>query len=241
MSMRKIGLIGGMSFESSAVYYRMINEAVRARLGGLHSAEVMLHSIDFQTIVDMQKAGRWDDAAQHLSNVARGLEAAGADCVLICTNTMHLIADAVQASISVPLINIIDETAASLNAAGIKRPLLLATRYTMEHGFYGDRMAHHGIEMMVPNADGRTLAHDIIFNELCAGKVIDSSREALMRVIETAKEKGADAVILGCTEICLILDPAALPLPGFDSTALHADAAVSFALEGVAAQVRSAA
>jgi aspartate racemase len=217
--MRKIGLIGGMSFESSAVYYRMINEAVRERLGALHSAEVMLHSVDFQTIVDMQKAGRWDDAAKRLSEVAQGLEASGASCVLICTNTMHLIADEVQASIAVPLINIIDETAASMKAAGIKRPLLLATRYTMEHGFYTNRMAADGV--------------DIIFNELCAGAILDSSRQALMAVIERAKNQGADAIILGCTEICLILDPKNLPLPGFDSTAIHADAAVEFALEGV--------
>jgi len=239
--MRKIGLIGGMSFESSAVYYRMINEAVRQRLGGLHSAEVMLHSVDFQTIVDLQKAGRWDDAAQRLSDVANGLEKAGAECVLICTNTMHLIADAVQASITVPLINIIDETANGLKAAGIQRPLLLATRYTMEHGFYGNRMSSHGIEMMVPDAAGRTLVHDIIFNELCAGKILESSRQTLMHVIDDAKAKGADAVILGCTEICLILDPKALPLPGFDSTALHADAAVDFALAGAAEQSKSAA
>ena len=187
--MRKIGLIGGMSFESSAVYYRMINEAVRERLGGLHSAEVLLHSVDFQSIVDLQKAGRWDDAAKRLSEVAQGLEAAGAACVLICTNTMHLIADAVQASISVPLINIIDETAASMKAAGIKRPLLLATRYTMEHGFYTGRMASHGIDVMVPNAEDRTLVHDIIFNELCAGDVLDSSRQALMTVIDAPKVK----------------------------------------------------
>ncbi|OJF91992.1 aspartate/glutamate racemase family protein [Pararhizobium antarcticum] len=239
--MRKIGLIGGMSFESSAVYYRMINEAVRQRLGGLHSAEVMLHSVDFQTIVDLQKAGRWDDAAQRLSDVARGLEKAGADCVLICTNTMHLIADAVQASITVPLINIIDETAQGLKAAGIRRPLLLATRYTMEHGFYGDRMSGHGIEMMVPDAAGRTLVHDIIFSELCAGKILPASREALMRVIDDAKARGADAVILGCTEICLILDPKALPLPGFDSTALHAATAVEFALAETTDQSKSAA
>ncbi|MCV9960937.1 aspartate/glutamate racemase family protein [Pararhizobium sp. BT-229] len=231
--MRKIGLIGGMSFESSAVYYRMINEAVRERLGGLHSAEVMLHSVDFQSIVDLQKAGRWDDAAKRLSDVARGLEAAGAACVLICTNTMHLIADEVQASIAVPLINIIDQTAASMKAAGIKRPLLLATRYTMEHGFYTGRMATHGIDVMVPNAEDRTLVHDIIFNELCAGSVLDTSRDALMGVIERAIREGADAIILGCTEICLILDPHKLPLPGFDSTAIHADAAVDFALQGV--------
>ncbi|MBP1883197.1 aspartate/glutamate racemase family protein [Sinorhizobium mexicanum] len=230
MEMRKIGLIGGMSFESSAVYYRMVNEAVRERLGALHSAEVLLHSVDFQKIVDLQKAGRWDDAAQRLSDVARGLKAAGAQCVLICTNTMHLIADEVQASVDVPLINIIDETAARLKAAGSRKPLLLATRYTMEHGFYAERMKGHGIELMVPDADGRTLTHNVIFDELCAGKVQEPSRKALVALIETAKAEGADAVILGCTEICLILDPANLPLPGFDSTAIHAEAAVEFAL-----------
>lgn len=239
--MRKIGLIGGMSFESSAIYYRMINEAVRERLGGMHSAEVLLHSVDFQTIVDMQKSGRWDDAAKCLSEVAQGLEAAGASCVVICTNTMHLIADEVQASITVPLINIIDETAALMKAAGIKRPLLLATRYTMENGFYTSRMAADGLDIMVPNAEDRMLVHDIIFNELCAGSVLDSSRQALMAVIERAKSDGADAIILGCTEICLILDPKNLPLPGFDSTAIHAEAAVEFALEGVSQSGKRAA
>ncbi|MDO9418764.1 aspartate/glutamate racemase family protein [Pararhizobium sp.] len=228
--MRTIGLIGGMSFESSAIYYKMINEAVRERLGGLHSAEVMLHSVDFQTIVDMQKAGRWADAAVRLAGVARGLEAAGADCVLICTNTMHLLANEVQAAIGVPLINIIDETAKSLNAAGVKRPLMLATRYTMEHGFYGDRMKSHGIDMMVPGDADRKIVHDIIFSELCAGKVLDTSREKLIAIIEKARADGADAVILGCTEICLILSPEGLPLPGFDSTAIHSNAAIDFAL-----------
>lgn len=230
--MRKIGLIGGMSFESSAVYYRMVNEAVRSRLGGLHSAEVLLHSVDFQSIVDLQMAGRWADAAKRLADVARGLEAAGADCVLICTNTMHLVAEEVQAAIGVPLINIIDETAQAMTAAGIRRPLLLATRYTMEHGFYADRMAGFGIEVMVPAAEDRTLVHDVIFKELCAGHVHDTSRGALHAVIAKAKADGADAVILGCTEICLILDPDALTLPGFDSTAIHAKAAVAFALDG---------
>lgn len=230
--MRKIGLIGGMSFESSAVYYRMVNEAVRERLGALHSAEVLLHSVDFQSIVDLQKAGRWDDAAKRLAGVARGLEAAGADCVLICTNTMHLIADAVQAAVDIPLINIIDETALRLKAAGSRKPLLLATRYTMEHGFYAERMRSHGIDIMVPDADGRTLVHNVIFDELCAGQVLRSSRRALIDLIDKAEAKGADAVILGCTEICLTLDPRALPLPGFDSTAIHAEAAVEFALEG---------
>ena len=228
--MRKIGLIGGMSFESSLIYYKLINEMVRARLGALHSAEVLLHSVDFQTIVDLQKTARWDDAGAHLAEVARGLESAGAACTLICTNTMHIVADAVKAATAIPLIDIIDETAAAIRRAGLKRPLLVATRYTMEHGFYTGRMASHGLDVIVPDADDRTLVHDIIFNELCAGKVLDTSRDALFGVIERAIARGADAIILGCTEICLILDPANLPLPGFDSTRIHAEAAVNFAL-----------
>lgn len=229
--MKTIGLIGGMSFESSAVYYRQVNEAVRSRLGGLASAEVMMHSVNFEEIVALQKAGRWDLAAKRLGDVAVGLEKAGAACVLICTNTMHLVADEVEARLGVPLINIIDETARALNASGAKRPLLLATRYTMEHVFYAERMRRHGIDIMVPDADGRTATHAIIFEELCAGHVLDSSRQRLIAIIEKAKADGADSVILGCTEICLILDPDALPLPGYDSTTIHAQAAVDFALE----------
>lgn len=230
--MKTIGLIGGMSFESTAVYYRMINEAVRERRGALHSAEIVLHSVDFQGIVDLQKAGRWDLAGERLGAVAKGLENAGASCALICTNTMHLVADAVQAAISVPVINIIDETANALKAAGMKRPLLLATRYTMEQGFYAEQMARNGLAVMVPASEDRTTVHDVIFQELCAGKILDASREKLLKIVENAKEAGADSVILGCTEICLILDPAKLPLPGFDSTAIHAEAAVDFALGG---------
>ncbi|WP_159948206.1 aspartate/glutamate racemase family protein [Rhizobium sp. 18065] len=228
--MQMMGLIGGMSFESSAVYYRLINEAVRTRLGGLTSAEVIMHSVNFESIVALQKAGRWDDAARRLGDVAVGLENAGASCVLICTNTMHLVAGEVQARINVPLINIIDETATALKKSGAKRPLLLATRYTMEHGFYAERMRRNGVEIMVPDSDGRAATHNIIFDELCAGQVIDSSRDKLMAIIEQAKAEGADSVILGCTEICLILDPSALPLPGFDSTTIHAEAAVDFCL-----------
>ena len=234
--MEMIGLIGGMSFESSAVYYRLVNEAVRARLGGLSSAEVLMHSVNFEEIVALQKAGRWDDAAQRLGNVAAGLEKAGAACVLICTNTMHLVADAVQARITVPLIHIIDETALALKAGGKRRPLLLATRYTMEHGFYCERMKAAGLEVMVPDAADRTITHDIIFNELCAGHVMPESRARMIAIIEKAKSEGADSVILGCTEICLLLDPTALPLPGFDSTTLHAEAAVTFALHHHAAK-----
>lgn len=228
--MRTIGLIGGMSFESSAVYYRLINEMVRERLGGLASAEVIMHSVNFADIVAMQKAGDWDAAADRLARAGEGLCAAGANCVLIGTNTMHLVADQVAARLRAPLINIIDETSAALIAAGRKRPLLLATRYTMEHGFYTDRMRRPGLDPVVPDETDRATVHSVIFDELCAGKVLDSSRDKLLAIIEKARVAGADSVILGCTEICLILDPDALPLPGFDSTTIHARAAVDFAL-----------
>lgn len=230
--MRTIGLIGGMSFESTVVYYKMINEAVRARLGGLHSAEIVLHSVDFQPVVDLQKDGRWDAAADCLIKAGQGLERAGADCVLICTNTMHLVADEVAAALKAPLLNIVDETAKVLSAAGVRQPLLLATRYTMEQGFYARRMAAHGLAMTTPGEAGRTIVHDVIFNELCAGTVRDESRAAFIELIAKAKDEGCDAVILGCTEICLLLDPDTLPLPGYDSTAIHAAAAVDFALAG---------
>ncbi|ENN87668.1 putative aspartate racemase protein [Rhizobium freirei PRF 81] len=238
--MRTIGLIGGMSFESSAVYYRQINEMVRDRLGGLSSAEVLMYSVNFEEIVALQKAGRWDDAAARLGGVAHRLQAAGAECVLICTNTMHLIAPEVASRISVPLIHIIDETAAALKAAGRVKPLLLATRYTMEHGFYAERMAQNGISVMVPGPEDRTVTHDIIFDELCAGIIKDESRSKLHDIIARAKAEGADSVILGCTEICLILDPNALILPGFDTTTIHAEAAVDFALAAEGACSRAA-
>jgi aspartate racemase len=229
--MRKIGMIGGMSFEGSSVYYRQINEAIRNRLGELHSAELLMHSVDFQDIVDMQKSNRWDDAGRRLADVGRALEGAGAECVLICAVTMHLVADAVEAAIKVPFIHIIDETAKRLKAAGCTRPLLIATRYSMENGFYQERMKRHNIEVVVPDADGRTKVHNIIFDELCAGKVVNSSRDVLISLIEKAKADGADSVIFGCTEICLILETDKLPLPGFDSTAIHGEAAVKFALD----------
>ncbi|TCV65466.1 aspartate racemase [Neorhizobium sp. R1-B] len=228
--MRAIGLIGGMSFESTAVYYRLINEMVRDRLGGLASANVFLHSVNFAEVVDMQKAGRWDLAAEHLANSASSLQSAGAECVLICTNTMHLVAPEVQAAVDVPVIHIIDETAKALKSLGLSRPLLLATRYTMEHGFYGERMKSLGIDVMVPDADDRTDIHNIIFNELCAGTVAEASRHRAIAMIEKAKAEGADSIILGCTEICLLLDPENLPLPGVDSTTVHAKVAVDFAL-----------
>ncbi|MFC0406818.1 aspartate/glutamate racemase family protein [Roseomonas elaeocarpi] len=233
--MRRIGLLGGMSFESSALYYRMINEAVRERLGGWHSADILMRSVDFQVVVDMQRAGRWDEAGRYLAEAAQELEAAGAGCIVVCTVTMHLVAPAIEAAVAVPVLHVIDVTAARLKAARRRRPLLLATRYTMEEGFYQARMKRHGIDVMIPGPDGRTLTHDIIFDELCAGKVLDRSREVLIGLVAQAKAQGADSLIFGCTEIGMILDVDGTPLPGFDSTAIHAAAAVDFAL-GVDAQ-----
>ena len=228
--MKRIGLIGGMSWESTAVYYRLINQAVRQRRGGLESADLLLHSVNFAEIVACQTAGRWDQAADLLTASARHLEQAGADMVLICTNTMHLVADTVAAALSVPLLNIIDETAAAVRRSGCAQPLLLATRYTMEQGFYGERMARQGLEPRIPAAADRQRMHDIIFQELCHGVVREESRRAVLDIIARHRAGGADSVILGCTEICLLIDAGLLDCPLFDSTALHAEAAVAFAL-----------
>ncbi|MBP1853476.1 aspartate/glutamate racemase family protein [Rhizobium halophytocola] len=238
--MKTIGLIGGMSFESTAVYYRMVNEMVRDRLGGIASAELVLHSVNFADIVALQKSGRWDLAADRLARAAEGLVRAGADCILICTNTMHLVAEAVERRAGVPLLHIVDETAHAIKAAGLQRPLLLATRYTMEHGFYTDRMKALGLDPIVPEEQDRICVHDVIFDELCAGRVNGSSRAAYLAIIEKAKAAGADCVILGCTEICLLLDPNDLPLPGFDSTALHCAAAARFSMAAEAVTEKQA-
>ncbi len=229
--MRKtIGLIGGMSWESTAVYYREINELVRKRFGGLASADILMHSVDFSQVVAWQKAGQWDRASAYLGKVGRNLQEGGADCVLICTNTMHMIASEVSAHFDIPLIHIVDVTGAALKSAGMKRPLLLATRYTMEQGFYRDRLATaFGISAMVPDAADRQAVHDIIFDELCCGIIDDGSRAAYCRAIEKARDAGCDCVILGCTEIGLLIGPGDTDLPVFDSTRLHAVAAVDFA------------
>jgi aspartate racemase len=221
--MRTIGLLGGMSWESTAVYYRRINENVRDRLGGLHSAKVIMHSVDFESIVELQKADEWDQAGAVLAHLARNLETAGADCVLI---------DTVQRAISIPLLHITDVTGQAVASAGCRRPLLLATRYTMEQDFYLSQLRDkHGLSPLVPNAEDRTAVHDIIFNELCCGIVRETSRQRYLDVIATAEAAGADSVILGCTEIGLLIGPQHFGLPAFDSTLLHADAAVAFALE----------
>lgn len=229
--MKTIGLIGGMSWESTVTYYKLINETVRDRIGGLASAEILLHSLDFSQVVALQKADRWDQAGRLLGAAGAGLARAGADCVLICTNTMHLVSGPVARMAGVPLIDIIDETAAALKADGRTRPLLLATRYTMEHGFYARQMTRHGIEIATPDAHDRAIVHDVIFNELCQGRIREASRRCFHDIVQKARGDGADSVILGCTEIPLLVAPDALPLPGYDSTALHAAAAVRFALE----------
>jgi aspartate racemase len=233
MLMKIIGLIGGMSWESTAVYYRRLNEQVRNRRGGLNSADVLMRSVNFDEIVAMQNAGAWDEASAVLGRIAKELEVAGAECVLICTNTMHKLADVVQDSIEIPLLNIIDITAGTLRAANARRPLLLATRFTMEQDFYLERMRRqHSLAPIVPEAADRDDVHSIIFSELCCGVILDASRQRYMDIIEKGRAAGADSVILGCTEIGLLIKPEDIDLPTFDSTLLHADAAVDFALGG---------
>jgi aspartate racemase len=240
--MRRIGLIGGMSWESTAVYYRRLNEQVRAALGGLHSADIVMRSVDFADIVALQHAGAWDDAGKLLAGVGRELQSVGAECLLICTNTMHKIADRVQDAVDVPVIHIVDVTAAALQQAGARRPMLLATRYTMEQDFYRARLLdRHGIEAMVPGESDRAEIHDIIFTELCRGVIEDASRHRFLDIIARYEAQGADGVILGCTEIGLLIGPQHVALPIFDSTLLHADAAVAFALaSGVEGTERAA-
>ncbi len=229
--MKPIGLLGGMSWESTAVYYRHLNEQVRHRRGGLASADLILRSFDFSTIVALQKAGDWQAAGATLARAAQGLEAAGARAILICTNTMHLLADQVEAATSVPLVHIVDATAGRIQQAGFRRPLLLATRYTMEQRFYRDRMAERfGLDAIIPDCDDRTVVHDVIFDELCQGVIRPDSRQAYQRIIERGADAGADCVILGCTEIGLLIGPADCALPAFDSTFIHAEAALDFAL-----------
>ncbi len=239
--MKKIGVIGGMSFESTAIYYRMINEQVRTELGGLSSADMLVHSVNFAEIVALQKAGDWAEAAERLAKSAANLEKAGAGCILIATNTMHKVADEVARHIHIPLINIIDVTADALKAKHAKKPLLLATRYTMEDGFYAERMARHGLSLVTPDHLGRVIMHDVIFNELCAGHISETSRKRVIEIIEKARDAGADSVILGCTEICMLIEPSMSPLPTFDSTAIHAAAAVDFSLAGMRAEMVEAA
>lgn len=229
--MKTIGLIGGMSWESTAVYYRLINEMVRAKLGGLHSAQIAMWSVDFAPIAGMQAKGAWDAAGDALADAGEALERAGADCLLICTNTMHIVADKVRAGVDIPLLHIADATASAIKEAGVKKPLLLATRFTMEGEFYrGYLRDNHGVEIVVAGPQERTCIHDIIYDELCQGVVSPASRGTYQEIIANAVKDGADSVIFGCTEVGLLLSQEDVPVPVFDSTLLHAEAAVQFAL-----------
>jgi aspartate racemase len=230
--MRTIGLIGGMSWESSIEYYRIVNEAARARLGGLHSARSLMYTVDFAEIERLQHAGDWDAAAEILADAAQRLERGGADCVVLCTNTMHKIADAIQARTALPLLHIADPTAAKIRAAGVGTVGLLGTRFTMEQDFYRARLTdRHGLAVLVPNEDERAMVHRVIYEELCLGVIEPESRAEYLRVIDGLVARGAEAVILGCTEITLLIRPSDTAVPLFDTTAIHAEAAVDWALE----------
>ena len=228
--MRTIGLLGGMSWESTALYYRWINEGVRDRLGGLHSARIVMVSVDFAEIEAMQVDGDWEAAGAALAREARHLEAAGADGLLICTNTMHKVADGVQAAVEIPLLHLADATAQRIVAAGVERVGLLGTRFTMEQAFYRDRLASHGLEVLVPDPAGREAVHRIIYEELVLGEVREASRREVADVVEDLVARGAECVIEGCTEITLLSLGDLVRVPRFDTTRIHAESAVAWAL-----------
>ena len=229
--MKSIGLLGGMSWESSVEYYRIINEEVRRRLGGTHSAKSVMVSVDFHEVEALQAAGDWDAATALMIESARQVEAGGADLLVICTNTMHRMAADVTAAIEIPLLHIADATADAVRAAGLSSIGLLGTRYTMEQDFYRGRLeTHHGLSVIVPNEDDRTVVHDIIYNELVQGLVRAESRDAYAEIIDRLTDAGAEGVILGCTEIELLVTDDLRPVPMFPTTRLHALAAVDAAL-----------
>ena len=229
--MKTIGLIGGMSWESTASYYRLINEAVRERLGGLHSAKCILYSVDFAEVEALQRRGAWPEATRLLIDAARGVEAAGADFVLICTNTMHKLADDIQTALRIPLLHIADATGEQVRQAGLRRVGLLGTRFTMEEGFFRDRLAQRfGLECMVPETAGRATVHRIIYEELCVGILRPESKEHLSRIIDQLVQAGAQGIILGCTELGLLISDPEGSVPVFDTTRIHALAAVATAL-----------
>jgi len=227
-TMKTIGLIGGMSWESTAHYYRVLNQEAAAHLGGLHSAPLLIHSVDFAPIAAMQSAGEWDRAGDELNKVARGLQAAGAEVLGLATNTMHVIADRVTEGVDIPFVHIADPTADTLLADGYDTIGLLGTRFTMEMSFYTDRLTARGLTPLVPDVD-RTNLNGIIYEELCKGIVREESRQIYIKAIERLAQRGAQAVILGCTEIGMLIDDSVSPIPTFDTTDLHAKALVSAA------------
>ena len=229
--MKTIGLIGGMSWESSLEYYRIINEAVKAALGGLHSARCILYSVDFAEIEVLQQEGRWQEAGDLLAAAGQSLERAGADGLVLCTNTMHKLAGAIEAGVSVPLLHIADATAQRIRAQGMRKIGLLGTRYTMEHDFYKGRLAHkHGLDVVIPTAEDRETVHHVIYDELCLGIVREESRRRYGEIMARLVAAGAEGIILGCTEIELLVQEGDAPAPLFPTTRIHALAAVEWAL-----------
>ena len=229
--MRTLGLLGGMSWESTIPYYRILNRCVRDRLGGHHSAPLLLSSVDFAPIQAMQAVSDWDGAAQLLGGKAWSLANAGAEALLLCTNTMHCVAEQIEQISGLPLLHIADCTASAIKRAGLERIGLLGTRYTMELDFYAERLRRrHGIEVLVPEASDRELVHRVIFDELCQGQILASSRLSYLRIIQAMVADGAEGVLFGCTEIGLLLDPEEISVPTFDSASLHARAGADFIL-----------
>jgi aspartate racemase len=228
--MKRIGLLGGMSWESSIEYYRLVNEMTRDRLGGLHSADCLLRSVDFAEIELLQRDGRWDEAGERLAAEARALVAGGAELLVLCTNTMHKVADAITGAIEIPFVHIADTTAHAVRAAGLDTVGLLATGYTMEQDFYVGRLRDvHGLQVLVPGEADRRIVHDVIYDELCVGVVREKSREQYRRIMRELAADGAQGILLGCTEIDLLVGPADAPVAVFDTTRLHAQRAVELA------------
>ena len=228
--MRTLGVLGGMSAESTALYYRELNRLVRERLGGLHSAGLLIRSVDFAPIAELQAKDAWDETGAILADAAARLERAGAEAIVLATNTMHLNAEAIRAAITVPFLHIGDATAAALKARGVTRPLLLATRFTMEKDFYKDRLRAAGLQPLVPDEADRGRLQTIIYDELCQGVVTPASRAAGLAMVEQGLAAGADGVIFGCTEVGLLLDAEDIPVPVVDTALVHCEAAVDFAL-----------
>ena len=228
--MKTIGLIGGMSWESTVTYYQLLNRMARERLGGLHSAEILMWSFDFAAIEALQAAGDWAGATSRMIDVAQRLERGGADCLLICTNTMHKMADDVSAAVDIPLLHIADVTASAINKNGANKPLLLATRYTMEQDFYTQRLRDHGVDVVIPVEEDRTTVHDIIYQELCQGIVQETSKQKYIDIVGGMTTDRADSLIFGCTEVGLLISSDDFSIPCFDTTTLHAQAAIDFAI-----------
>ncbi len=229
--MKTIGLMGGMSWESTELYYRLLNEGMKERLGGLHSAKIAMVSVEFHDMEKLQVAGDWDQAGVELAKAAEQIEAAGADFLLICSNTMHIVAPAIEEAISIPLLHLADATAQAILEAGLKTVGLLGTAFTMEQDFYRKRIEQRGLTVLIPEAEDRAIVHNVIYEELVLGIVTDESRAEYIRIIDELAAAGAEGIIEGCTEIGMLVKPEHTDVPLFDTTIVHAQAAVDYALE----------